>query len=146
MASGAHTGEYQIVLEWYKTHPNTTFTIGDIVNEFGISRKKTANVLGHWTRRNALIRTEERGGFRLRMPEEMREEFKVARPIPKQPKEPEMAFPVLTECAPEMALPELRAILPAKANHRIQFLNASTAIIWNSAQQREFMRQMAIGH
>lgn len=97
-------------------------------------------------RNNTLTRVGK-GEYRVRQPDEKREEFKVARLTPPQKAEPiKREFNVWLDCDPDKVSPTLRQFLPQKADDRIQFLNPNTAIIWNSSAQLESFRQMALGH
>lgn len=144
------TGEYTVILSWFEQNPGVWLTAPELANAWAIDRVKARNAIAIGLKRNLITREaiivngHKSSRFRLREPNEKREEFQVARPSARPAKPEPMAFPVLTECDPGMATNELVAHLPEKAGDRIQFLNPSTAIIWNSAEQRENMRRLAM--
>lgn len=148
-----HTGDAQAIREWFKNNPDKWVTSAELAVHFNLARWQVNNAIGGLIKANLVIRGETfsigRAHFtpyRLRMETEKREEFKVARPTAKPEKQPAITFPILAECAPGMASEALRQFLPQKADDRIQYLNPSTAIIWNSQAQLENIRQMALSH
>lgn len=158
MANRVHTGDLATILEWMQEHPEQWFTSADMVKEFGLERWQVNNVFTQLLRTNRITKGERFSvgrahytKYRVRRPEEKREEFKVARPIPEAISEPKVEFPVLTEFDPEFLEPATKRIVneqfsTAAQKGRVQFLNSNTFIVWNSREQHERMRRMALGH
>jgi hypothetical protein len=132
------------ILEWFQEHPGTVFGISDIMREFDTSRVDTANSVTHLLSGNHVVKVA-RGQFRLRYPDEKRNEFKVAEKAVVKPAKREVtkeAPPVVREWMLDRVDPEVFALIGNVPKDRIQALSPSTVIIWNSPRQREYMRNV----
>lgn len=155
MASKVHTGDMAKVEKWFRDNPDTATTSVDLADLFGLKRWQVNNAITWLKRKNIVVPAEKFSigrahytTYRLRKDNETRNEFQVAKPVAKPVKAPEMTYPVLTEFELDKLENATKRILNAlygKDMGRIQALNPTTFIAWNSREQMQEMRRNALG-
>lgn len=151
----AHTGDIKRIEQWFRDNPEKEITSVDLAETFGLQRWQVNNAITWLKKRNIVtagtkfsIGRAHYTSYRLRNEREKRNEFQVAPPIKKPAKEPEMVWPVLTEFELERLNSATKLVLNSlygKDQGRIQALNPTTFIAWNSREQMEEMRRNALG-
>lgn len=156
MASNrVHTGDMERIKDWFLINPDKEITSVELAEIFDLKRWQVNNAITWLRKRNIVVPgTKFSIGrahythYRLRKENEKRNEFQVAPPIKKPAKEPEMVWPVLTEFELERLDSATKLVLNSlygKDQGRIQALNPTTFIAWNSREQMEEMRRNALG-
>lgn len=145
----AHTGDTEIIYQWFLDNPGKFVKPRDLATEFGLERWQVSNAIQHLVRRNRIKRGEKRGFYALRNDKEKREEFKVhskaivaQESVPLPPAPP--TFPVFSGKVHPAIMPLIRSAIK---ENRVTILSATEAIVWNNSTQRQEMRrQMAFSH
>lgn len=156
MASKVHTGDMAKVEKWFRDNPDKATTSVDLADLFGLKRWQVNNAITWLKKKNIVVPAEKFSigrahytTYRLRKENEVRNEFQVAKPVAKPVKTPEMTWPVLTEFELDKLEGAAKLVLNAlygKDQGRIQALNPTTFIAWNSREQMEEMRRIALGY
>lgn len=151
-----HTGDTAKIEQWFRDNPDREVSTVDLCEIFGLKRWQVNNAITILRKRNVVTAGEKFSigrahytQYRFRRDGEKRNEFKVAeKAVVAKPKpETREAYPVFVEMSPDKASPQLREHLaPIRDRGRIQFLNPTTAIVWNSEAQFQAMRRMALSH
>lgn len=155
MAKPVHTGDLDKIYKWFLDNPEKNTTSVELAELFGLERWQVNNAISQLVRTNRIARGERFSigrahytHFHLRKANERREEFKVSTRAAIKNAEivslPTMApAPVFVGKVHEELWAQIKT--PAK-NGCVQILNATTAIIWNSPEQKRNMMRMAVSH
>lgn len=157
MASKVHTGDMAKVEKWFRDNPDKATTSVDLADLFGLKRWQVNNAITWLKRKNIVVPAEKFSigrahytTYRLRKDNEARNEFQVAKPVAKPVKAPEMTYPVWQEMPIDrLSKPAKRVVnalfSTAAQQKRVQALNATQFIVWNSEEQFQAMRRNALG-
>ena len=154
-----HTGDTAKIEQWFRDNPDKETTSFDLAELFGLKRFQVNNAITILKKRNVVLPGDTFSigrahytPYRLRKENERRNEFQVATPVKRPPltlvDTRNYDTPVLTEIELDKLNSATKLILNAlygKDEGRIQALNPTTFIAWNSHEQLVRMRRNALG-